>query len=246
MQRPLIGVLPLYDSEKESYWMLPGYMKAVEHAGGIPVMLPLTTNAEMIKELAQRFDGFLFTGGHDVNPVMYGEAVGEWCGELCHERDRMESMLFAKVLELDKPALGICRGLQLFNILLGGSLYQDIPAQLQSDAMINHKQKPPYSTPAHRVQIEAGSLLHHVLQTDAIEVNSYHHQGIKVLSGQLSVAATAADGMIESVFMPIHTFVLGVQWHPEFSYQTEPYSDKIFFGFVNSCRLGTHRVIDAV
>jgi putative glutamine amidotransferase len=232
MKKPMIGVLPLYDEKKESYWMLPGYMKGVEDAGGIPVMLPLTTDKDIILKLAHSCDGFLFTGGHDVDPAVHGEEVTELSGVLCTERDQMEQLLFTFAAELDKPMLGICRGMQLFNAVLGGTLYQDIPAQRPST--INHKQKPPYSKPVHQVHIEKDSLLHQVLQTDSFMVNSYHHQGIKELSEQLEVAATADDGLIEAVVMPNKIFILAVQWHPEFSYKHDDYNFKLFLEFVKA------------
>jgi putative glutamine amidotransferase len=236
MERPMIGVLPLYDSEKESYWMLPGYMKGIEAAGGIAVVLPLTSNEEIIQTLADHFDGFLFTGGHDIHPELYGERVEPVCGELCNERDVMERLLFERVTALDKPAFGICRGLQLFNALLGGTLYQDLPTQLTSDVEIEHKQRPPYTTPAHKVYIEQGSLLEDLLHKESIEVNSYHHQGIKKLSEQLLPLAKAEDGLVEAVMMPNKKFVLAVQWHPEFSYESDDPSFTLFEEFVRSCK----------
>ncbi|MGF9696225.1 gamma-glutamyl-gamma-aminobutyrate hydrolase family protein [Paenibacillus sp. MABNR03] len=235
MKKPMIGVLPLYDSNKESYWMLPDYMNAIEETGGIPVMLPLTQNLEIIAALANAFDGFLFTGGHDLHPELYHERVEETCGELCIERDRMESLLFQKVIELDKPALGICRGLQLFNVMLGGSLYQDIPAQVHVSDPVNHKQSPPYTNIVHQVHIEQDNLLHDIVQTDMIQVNSYHHQGIKTLSDKLTAAAVAEDGLVESVVMPNQKFVLAVQWHPEYSYKVDDHSHRLFSAFVSAC-----------
>ncbi|WP_138494406.1 gamma-glutamyl-gamma-aminobutyrate hydrolase family protein [Paenibacillus pinistramenti] len=235
MERPIIGVLPLYDGDKESYWMLPGYMKAIEDAGGIPFMLPLTSDVEHITQIAHMFDGFLFTGGHDVNPELYGETVEEVCGELCNPRDVLEKALFQQVVKLDKPALGICRGLQLFNVLLGGTLYQDLPAQLRSEPKVRHKQAPPYAEPAHPVYIEQGNLLHRILKTETLKVNSCHHQGIKKLSEQLLPAAKAEDGLIEAVAMPDKRFILAVQWHPEFSYQSDRYNFRLFEEFVKSC-----------
>ena len=105
------------------------------------------------------------------------------------------------IAEIDKPALGICRGLQLFNILLGGTLYQDIPTQLDVKNTVNHKQKPPYSNLVHNIHIEKDNLLHNILQTDLIKVNSYHHQGIRTISDQLTAVAKAEDGLIESLVM---------------------------------------------
>jgi len=238
MKKPMIGVLPLYDTDKKSYWMLPNYMNAIEGAGGIPIMLPLTTDTEIIGTLANEFDGFLFTGGHDLNPELYDEYVEVTCGELCIERDIMESILLQNVIELDKPAFGICRGLQLFNVVLGGTLYQDIPTslQLQGNKIVRHKQSPPYTNLVHDVHIEKNNILYDILQTDTIKVNSYHHQGIKQLSDKLSAVAVAEDGLVESVVMPNQTFVLAVQWHPEYSYNVDDYSQKLFAAFVNASK----------
>lgn len=232
----MIGIIPLYDEKKESYWMLPGYMKGIERAGGIPVMLPLTSDLDIITSIADTFDGFLFTGGQDVDSGMYGEVKEEYCGEPCHERDMMEQALFKRVLELDKPAFGICRGLQLFNVLLGGTLYQDMIVQMESNTKIEHKQNPPYDKPIHLVNIEKETILYDVFEKDAINVNSYHHQGIKQLSKLLKCAAKAEDGIIESVFMPDKKFVLAVQWHPEFIYNSDEGNLKLFEKFVKASK----------
>ncbi|WP_019227440.1 gamma-glutamyl-gamma-aminobutyrate hydrolase family protein [Sedimentibacter sp. B4] len=234
MKKPMIGIVPLYDEKKESYWILPGYMKGIERAGGIPVMLPLTSDEDMIASIAEIFDGFLFTGGHDVDPVLYGEVVEEYCGKPCRERDVMEEVLFKHVLELDKPALGICRGLQLFNVLLGGNLYQDIIIQREPKSNIEHQQKPPYDKLVHSVKIEKDTILYGIIGKETIDVNSYHHQGIKQLSKQLKCAAKAEDGMIESVFMPDKRFVLAVQWHPEFIFNSDDDNLKLFVEFVKA------------
>lgn len=233
LERPTIGVLPLYDKDKESYWMLPGYMKGIEDAGGIPFMLPLTSDNEIIAKIATMFDGFLFTGGHDLNPEIYGESAENGCGEPCNDRDYMEAELFKQIINLDKPAFGICRGIQLFNALLGGTLYQDIPTQFKSE--VEHKQAPPYTKPVHRVDIEKGTPFYQMLQAESLSVNSYHHQGIKKLSEQLLAVAKAEDGLIEAVVMPQKKFVLAVQWHPEFSYRVDDYNFKLFEEFVKAC-----------
>lgn len=244
MKKPMIGVLPLYDTDKKSYWMLPEYMNAIEGAGGIPIMLPLTTDTEIIATLANQFDGFLFTGGHDLNPELYHEHAEVTCGELCIERDMMESILLQKVIELDKPAFGICRGLQLFNVMLGGTLYQDIPTsfQLHGNKFVNHKQSPPYTNLVHNVHIEKNNILYDILLTDTIKVNSYHHQGIKMLSDKLTAVAVAEDGLIESVVMPNRSFVLAVQWHPEYSYKVDDYSQKLFAAFVNASKSPSYTI----
>lgn len=237
MKKPLIGVLPLYDKGKESYWMLPGYMKGIEDAGGIPIMLPLTSDIEVILTIANTFDGFLFTGGHDINPELYGEKVEDVCGELCDERDIMETLLFKQVIDLDKPVFGICRGLQLFNALLGGTLYQDIPTQRRTGNKVEHKQEPPYTKPVHNVYIEEGNQLYKMINTDSMRVNSYHHQGIKKLSEHLLAVAIAEDGLIEAVIMPEKKFVFAVQWHPEFNYKLDDNNFRLFEEFVRACEI---------
>ena len=121
MKKPLIGIIPLVDRERESYWMLPGYMKGIEEAGGIPVMLPLTSDREALEKLVNYFDGFLFTGGHDVSPVVYREAVFEKCGECCPERDEMEAALLPIILEEDKPGVTIVQCLAGRKSLSGSS-----------------------------------------------------------------------------------------------------------------------------
>jgi putative glutamine amidotransferase len=236
MKKPMIGVLPLYDEKKESYWMLPGYMKGIEAAGGIPVMLPLTTDIEVITSLAHTFDGFLFTGGQDINPEIYGETADDLCGVICNERDEMEQLLFKQVVELDKPAFGICRGLQLFNALLGGTLYQDIPTQFETEHKIIHQQTPPYHQPIHSVYIEKGSRLYRMLEVESLQVNSYHHQGIKQLSSELLPVAKAEDGLIEAVCMPGKKFIFAVQWHPEFSFKEDERNFKLFEDFIKHCQ----------
>ena len=139
--KPIIGIIPLVDEEKDSLWMLPGYMNGISEVGGIPIMLPLTSDADDIKELLSKVQGILFTGGHDVNPAIYNEAPINQTVSFCKERDAMESEVLKQVLEIDMPLLGICRGIQFINAYLGGTLYQDIPTQFTSK--LNHHQSPP-------------------------------------------------------------------------------------------------------
>lgn len=236
MNKPLIGITPLYNKKKGRFWMVPGYMEGVEAAGGIPVMLPVTEDEDDIMLLAHKFDGFLFTGGQDVAPDLYGEEKEKFCGEVCRERDNMESILFKHVLESDKPAFGICRGLQLFNVALGGTLFQDVNIQRTPEVLLAHSQNPPYDEPVHAVNIEKESVLHRILQSDKINVNSLHHQGIKRLADSLSCEAVADDGIVEAVLMPDKKFVLAVQWHPEFMFRKDDGQLKLFTEFVKACK----------
>ena len=232
MKRPIIGVIPLWDEKKDSIWMIPGYMQGLEEAGAVPVILPLTVSENVLKQTADKFDGFLFTGGHDVNPALYKQEKSERCGASCDERDRMEEYIFREaVLNQNKPALGICRGIQFFNVLLGGSLYQDIPTELPS--AITHVKGPPYDVPAHTVRILPKNPLYELIGKEQIEVNSYHHQGINRIAEGLEIMALADDGLAEAVYMPDRNYVWAVQWHPELSPKDE-FSKKIFASFVGN------------
>jgi putative glutamine amidotransferase len=234
VKKPVIGVTPLWDESMDSLWMLPGYMDAAALAGGLPLMLPLTRDEAALEQLAGMCDGFIFTGGQDVSPGLYGEGVLPFCGELCAERDAMETALFScAVLKLNKPALGICRGMQLFNALLGGTLYQDINAQF-SRGFPGHKQNPPYDRPIHKVSFEPGSPLNGLLGGGELSVNSCHHQGIAKLAPRLKLMARAEDGLAEAVCMEGRAFVWAVQWHPEMAL-AEKSSGKIFDAFVSAC-----------
>ncbi len=138
--RPLIGVVPLWDDTLNSLWMLPGYFDGIIEAGGIPVMLPLTDDEAAIEQLVGQCDGFLVTGGHDVDPERYGEAAGPKTVKLCKARDRMEERLIPSVIAADKPLLGICRGIQSLNVALGGTLWQDLPDEHPSP-VVHHGDK---------------------------------------------------------------------------------------------------------
>ena len=214
--------------------MLPGYMDGIVEAGGTPLMLPLPQDDEMLAQLTALCDGFLLTGGHDVSPELYGEMPIKACGACCPARDAMEQKLLALALEKDKPVLGICRGIQFLNAVLGGTLYQDLPQQKPSE--LEHHQKPPYDVPSHEVTIVEGTPLYELLGAERLSVNSYHHQAVKELSPRLTAMAYAADGLVEAVYMKEKSFVWGVQWHPEFSYKTEESSRRILGKFVEAAR----------
>lgn len=236
MKQPLIGVTPLWDSERGTTWMEPGYLQSVERAGGIPVVLPLTGDQTALEQLAQTLDGFLYTGGHDISPELYGREQCALCGPSCPERDHMEVLLFEEaVRKTNKPLLGICRGAQIINIVLGGTLYQDIPAQLPCVNPLFHNQQPPYDKPVHKVDIAAGSPLADCFGREQVMVNSFHHQGIRALSPELAPMAASPDGLVEAVWMPGRRFVWAVQWHPECMPDDEC-SQKLFSAFVTACQ----------
>ena len=232
--RPIIGLIPLYDDEKDSFWMLPGYMKAVEVCGGVPIMLPLTTDEEELNSAYELCDGILFTGGHDVSPFEYGAIRSDKCGKTCEPRDFMEGYLLDKCIADDKPLLGICRGIQFINAHLGGTLYQDLPSE--HNIKINHHMSPPYDKIAHKVDVSEGTHLSAIIGAGTHGVNSYHHQAIKKLAPMLVSSAVSEDNLVEAIEIIGHKFGLAVQWHPEFSYHNNEDSRKVVQAFINACK----------
>ncbi len=212
---PIIGVTPLWDSERKSLWMLPDYLDGIKAAGGVPVVLPIDISEEDADRIIEACDGFLFTGGQDVAS--------------CPERDNPETLLLSKALQADKAILGICRGLQFINVFLGGTLWQDLPSEHPSE--IVHRQAKPYGIPTHKVTLSGE--LKALLDKDILEVNTLHHQAIKDLANGLTPMAVAPDGIIEAVRMTGKRFVWAVQWHPEYMFTTDKNSMKIFKYFVN-------------
>lgn len=160
-RRPMIGVLPLVDYDRESLWMRPGYLDGIEEAGGIPVILPLTYDLDILAELASRLDGMLFTGGHDVDPSCYEHRELspelEATLQVSHERDEMEIPLLREMVRIDKPILGICRGIQVMNVALGGTLWHDLPTEKPSP--VHHCGKEHNERFKHEVSVVPGSPL---------------------------------------------------------------------------------------
>lgn len=236
--RPVIGLIPLYDDEKESYWMLPGYMNVLETCGALPLMLPLTTDEEALKQAFALCDGLLLTGGHDVGPYVYHSEASKECGIPCKKRDDMEGILLNLALKEDKPVFGICRGIQFMNAFLGGDLYQDLPTEYHSG--VEHHMVPPYDVAVHKIDVLEGTLLAGILGSGLHGVNSYHHQAVKTPADCVDVMAVSEDGLVEAISVKNQTFAVGVQWHPEFSYQENEDSVKLVRAFVEACKNAYH------
>lgn len=198
------------------------------------MMLPLTTETELLDYFVDTCDGFILTGGHDVSPALYGQEQTDLCGLTIPERDAMDAYILKAAVEKDKAVLGICRGHQLMNAVLGGTLYQDVAAQ--HEAPINHRMQPPYDGVAHEVTLVPGSPMAALLECGTIGVNSCHHQAIRDLAPGLGVQAAAADGIAEAVYMPGRRFVWGVQWHPEFAWKVSRTNRKIVAAFLEAAR----------
>ena len=230
--KKIIGVCSLYDYEKESIWMLPGYMNGIEKAGGAPIILPLTDDREVLASVLKSCSGVLLTGGQDVSPEIYGEKRINECGETFEMRDKCEKIILDYALENDIPVLGICRGIQFLNAYLGGTLYQDLDTQFNTET--DHHMTPPYDRAVHEVDIVKDSPLYELLKKDRIGVNSYHHQAVKELAKSLTAFAYSEDGLVEGVYMKDKKFVWAVQWHPELSFESDENSMKILSAFVSA------------
>ncbi len=235
MKKPIIGLTPQYDYEKNRIWVGPNYLEAIYAFGGIPIMLPLHTDKESLKTAASVCDGFLFTGGPDISPFRYQEEAIAQCGVVVPERDKMEEDLFSGIIDTDKPVLGICRGMQIMNVFLGGNLYQDLSAQFSPPVQLAHSQTSGNSVLSHYVIIENGSLLHYINPKENIQVNSFHHQAIKDLAPCLKSAGKATDSLIEAIYHPGKKFFLGVQWHPEHLFKTNEDAANLFKEFIKAC-----------
>ena len=232
--RPLIGVTPLLDTKLDSYWMLPDYMQGIQRAGGMPVMLPFQHDPESIDQMVALCDGFVFTGGEDIDPAYYHTEREPVCGVSLPERDELETRLLRAALAADKPVLAICRGMQLLNVVLGGTLWQDLPSQRPGE--VSHSQGKPYGAATHTVELVPDTPLRELLGVDRIGVNTRHHQGVRDLAPSLAVMGTAPDGLIEAVCLPGQRFVWAVQWHPEHMAPEDANSERIFRAFLDACR----------
>lgn len=211
MRKPIIGLTPSVDMEQGKQIIQPGYAESVERAGGLALMLSLTEDEEALARYLELCDGILFVGGPDIEPRHYGQELLPCCGPQNPRRDEMELKLLRAAIAADKPVLGVCRGIQVLNVALGGTLYQDVPSQYSPS--MAHRMEEPYNRAIHPIQVVAGTPL---AALSALEgVNSRHHQAIDTLAPGLEPMAYAGDGLIEAVWMPEKKFVWAVQWHPE-------------------------------
>lgn len=232
--RPIIGITCKIEGEKDWLYLPQSYAKAIEAAGGMPLLLPYPEDADRISQLIQLVDGLLLSGGVDLDPSYFGEQPHPALGEISPQRDAVELALAREALQADLPVFAICRGVQLLNVAAGGTLVQDIPSQIAK--AIKHSQKAPEWHPTHRVRLEKDSLLAKALGAEEVAVNSYHHQAVKSPAPGFRITAVAPDGVAEGLESGGHTFVLGVQWHPEGMWQKDSQSLKLFKSFVDACR----------
>jgi putative glutamine amidotransferase len=222
-------------------WLRFDYLHAVSKAQGLPSIIapgftnPLDEAATVAAEILDNCDGLLLSGGTDVDPKVFGETPHQALGRVDAPRDPFEITLVCEAVRRDMPVLGICRGLQVLNVALGGTLIQDIPSDVE-DALV-HETGDDRLVIGHEVLIEAGSRLADLLSSTRMGVNSFHHQAVKALGqGLVQTAVSPDDGIVEGLEMPDRSFVVAVQWHPENFWRTSAAFDGLFSGFVDAAR----------
>jgi putative glutamine amidotransferase len=247
VRRPLIGIptqtLQAIDDIPaglpHSWVMNSRYSLAAAAMGAVPVMIPLFhEDPETLRALYDRLDGLLLAGGVDVDPAAFGEAPHARLGRTDPARDAVELRLARWAVEDEKPLFGLCRGLQVVNVALGGTLWQDIEAQVNGALKHDYYPTAGYARDylAHEAVLAGGSRLEAAFGAPSIQVNSMHHQAVKVLAPALHATAHAPDGVIEGVESGTGHFLVGVQWHPEMFEPGDPRTQRLFRSFVEAAR----------
>lgn len=209
---PLIGITGNFSDGNLT--LAPGYYQSVVQAGGVPLIIPPYEDMQLLLNMLDSLDGILLSGGGDINPLFLDEEPKPGLHSINPYRDRQELMLVRLAANRQIPILGICRGIQIMNAALGGSLYQDIYSETDG-TLLKHSQDMDRAFASHTVDIAADSLLHRIMRTEKLPVNSFHHQAVKSPAPGFRVSATAPDGVIEAIESTEYKSMLGVQWHPE-------------------------------
>jgi putative glutamine amidotransferase len=232
MNRPRIGVTLDAEEARRTYEVKRGYVDAVLAAGALPVLLPHDRSAA--GAYLALLDGLVVTGGaFDVPPELYGEARRPGCGPTKPERTAFERDLLEAALAERMPVLGVCGGMQLLNVVRGGTLHQDLGDDL---GIRTHEQPPPKDVPSHEVEVVPGSQLAALVGAGRLAVNSTHHQAVRDPGAGVLVSARAPDAVIEAIEIPDQPFALGVQWHPEAVSAHEPRHRALYRGLVDAAR----------
>lgn len=240
--RPAIGIPCATIRDKD--WCPPihghrqTYVDAVVRAGGAPIFIPLVEDESVLRRIYATIDGLLLAGGGDVHPALYGETPIPQLGSLDVERDAVEMPMVRWAIEDGKPVLGICRGIQVLNVALGGTLYQDIPSQLDSPGHDSSYQNQDWTYMAHDLHLEPESQIAQLLGTTSFTTNSLHHQSLKHVAPGLRAVGWAPDGVVEAVEGLNGQFIMGLQCHPEaLQGEADPRWQALFKRFVDSCAL---------
>jgi putative glutamine amidotransferase len=250
-KRPVILVTPSTEREgaefaDASISLSNRYTDAIIASGGLPIIFPATTNREVIADCVRRADGVVMSGGDDIDPKYYAKnlsaELAKKVGPIEPERDIWEKELIEEVFAQKKPMLGICRGIQMLNVVLGGTLIVDIATQIENG--LNHRQMDKKTEPVHEVAVEPDSILAKLTGETKLGVNSTHHQAIGELAPKLRAVAKSSDGIVEAVELtePANNpFLLAVQFHPERLIDKTPVFRQLFNGFVEACARGREK-----
>jgi putative glutamine amidotransferase len=238
MTKPLILIpTPVQDPEMRRFAMGKNYIRSLIECGAAPLMLPTALDLQSLREIYDRADGVLFAGGSDIDPLYFGEEKHPETYGIDAERDRAEVALTQWAMQDDKPAFSICRGIQVVNVALGGSLIQDIPSQWQRPITLEHrghKIGAARDQVLHEVCVEPNCKLASIIGAGDIGTNSFHHQAVERVADGFVITSRAADGIIESLEAPDKRWFIGVQWHPEEMAEGRPDMMALFQSFVNA------------
>ena len=233
-KKPVIGIAPGYSSPEYTS-IRRTYTDAILRAGGIPFILPQANDPVEASAILANVDGVIFTGGGDIDPSYYGETVLNETVEIDSHRDTLDILYARTALASGKPILAICRGEQLINVVLGGSLYQDLPSQKPGD--IAHRQSANGKVPTQKVFVTRGSKLHKIMGKDVLMVNSFHHQAVKDPAGSVTVTAVSEDGVVEAYESNEKgRWLVAVQFHPEMLVRGDDSWLSLFKAFVKASR----------
>lgn len=234
--KPIIGLTSQYEHlvNRKMIRLNNTYVEAVAKGGGVPLIIPVIKGIDDIDPYLDIVDGIIFTGGEDVSSLFFHEEPIKEVDYICITRDRMEIELFKRAYERGIPILGICRGLQLINIVLGGTLYQDINAQRPNS--LGHLCGYNVQQGYHTIDIVADSILYDIFKEESLIVNSQHHQSIKDLAADLKITSRAKDGIVESIESTNDKWVLGVQFHPEAMIDEDNNFIEVFNYFMRVCK----------
>ena len=238
--KPLIGITTSTFTTEQGWEYNRAYVamiQAVAEAGGLPVLVPISIDDEALRGIYERLDAVLLPGGGDMRPNIYGAEAHPLTDNIDDARDHVEVNLTRWAVDDDLPVLGICRGHQVVNVALGGTLIQDVPSEIGSGIL--HNVTVPRDSRPHEVNIDPSSRLASILGTTTIAVNSLHHQSVGVAAPDTCVTAYSPDGVVEALEMPQKKFVLSVQWHPEDLYRDDPAMKRLFKAFVEAAAGGT-------
>ncbi len=236
MTKPIIGITAGHSKNKfglPQIHLLRTYVDATIRAGGIPVIIPAELSAIDWQNLYAKLDGIMLSGGADIDPELYNGEPHPTVNNIDKERDKLELAVAKQVVEEEKPFLAICRGFQVLNVALGGTLYTHIHDQLENPLQHDSNKELSRDYLAHEVKVNEGTRLAEILGEPIVKVNSWHHQGVKEIAPQLEVTAHAPDGLVEGMEISSHPYAIAVQWHPEWI-PTDPAMRNLFTGLVEA------------